>query len=130
MPPILPPTLQIADGTVSNYFLTTFGRPTRETVCSCEVRLEPTLSQSLHLMNGETVAAKVAQGSLVGKLLQEKRPPAFVIEQLYHRCLSRAPRPDEMQTLLKMVDAAPDKKQALEDVFWAILNSREFMFNH
>jgi hypothetical protein len=122
--------VQIADGTVSNYFLTTFGRPARETVCSCEVRLEPTLSQSLHLMNGETVASKVAQGNLVGKMLQEKRPPAFVIEQLYHRCLSRAPRPDELQKLLAMVDASQDKKQALEDVFWAILNSREFMFNH
>ena len=45
--------VQIADGSVSTYFLTTFGRPQRETVCSCEVRLEPTLSQSLHLMNGQ-----------------------------------------------------------------------------
>ena len=122
--------VQIADGTVSNYFLTTFGRPTRETVCSCEVRLEPTLSQSLHLMNGDTVASKIAQGNTIGKMLQEKRPPAFIIEQLYNRCLSRAPRPDEMKKLQAMVDAAQDKKQALEDVFWAILNSREFMFNH
>ena len=48
-----------------------------------KVRLEPTLSQSLHLMNGDTVAAKVAQGNLVGKLLAEKRPPAFVIEQCF-----------------------------------------------
>ena len=46
--------VQIADGSVSTYFLTTFGRATRETVCSCEVQLEPTLSQSLHLLNGDT----------------------------------------------------------------------------
>ncbi len=45
--------VQIADGGVSTYFLTTFGRPTRETVCSCEVKLEPTLSQTLHLLNGD-----------------------------------------------------------------------------
>ncbi len=122
--------VQIADGQVSTYFLTTFGRPTRETVCSCEVRLEPTLSQSLHLMNGDTVGPKVQQGNLVGKWLQEKKPPAYVIEQLYVRCLSRPPTPEEFKKLLAAVDEAKDKKQALEDVFWAILNSREFMFNH
>jgi hypothetical protein len=122
--------VQIADGTVSNYFLTTFGRPTRETVCACEVRLEPTLSQSLHLMNGSTVGPKVQQGNLIGQWLQEKRPPAYVIEQLYIRCLSRPPSPAEMKKLLASVDEVKDKKQALEDVFWAVLNSREFMFNH
>jgi hypothetical protein len=122
--------VQIADGTVSNYFLTTFGRPTRETVCSCEVRLEPTLSQSLHLMNGSTVGPKIQRGNLIGQWLQEKRPPAYVIEQLYIRCLSRSPTPDEMKKLLASVDEVKDKKQALEDVFWAVLNSREFMFNH
>jgi hypothetical protein len=122
--------VQIADGGVTTYFLTAFGRPTRETVCSCEVRLEPTLSQSLHLLNGSTVEPKIAQGNLVGKMLQEKKTPAQVIEHLYIRCLSRAPKPEELKDLLAMVDAAKDKKQALDDVFWAIMNSREFMFNH
>jgi hypothetical protein len=122
--------VQIADGQTSTYFLTTFGRPTRETVCSCEVRLEPTLSQSLHLMNGDTVGPKIQAGNLIGKWLQEKRPPAFVIEQLYVRALSRSPTPEEYKKLTAAVDAAKDKKQALQDVFWAILNSREFLFNH
>src|SRR6185503_2015957 len=109
--------VQIADGQVSNYFLTTFGRPTRETVCSCEVRLEPTLSQSLHLLNGTTVEPKISQGNVVGKLLAEKRPPAYIIENLYVRCLSRPPTPGEMRKLLAAVDANPNKQQALEDVF-------------
>jgi len=122
--------VQIADGGVSTYFLTTFGRPTRETVCSCEVRLEPTLSQSLHLLNGGTVEPKIAQGNIVGKMLQEKKTPAQIIEHLYVRCLSRAPKPDELKNLLAMVDTAKDKQQALNDLFWAIMNSREFMFNH
>ena len=122
--------VQIADGQISTYFLTTFGRPTRDTVCSCEVRLEPTLSQSLHLLNGDTVASKISAGNLIGKMLAEKKPPAYVIEQLYLRCVSRPPRPEEMTKLLAAVEANPNKQQALEDVFWAILNSREFMFNH
>jgi uncharacterized protein DUF1549/uncharacterized protein DUF1553 len=122
--------VQIADGGVTTYFLTAFGRPTRETVCSCEVRLEPTLSQSLHLLNGATVEPKIQQGNLVGKMLQEKKTPAQVIEHLYIRCLSRPPKPEELKNLLGAVDANKDKKQALDDVFWAIMNSREFMFNH
>ena len=122
--------VQIADGQVSNYFLTTFGRPTRETVCACEVRLEPTLSQSLHLMNGDTVGPKIQQGNLIGKWLQEKKPPAWMIEQIYVRCLSRPPRPEEFTKLLAAVGAEKNQQQALEDVFWAVLNSREFMFNH
>jgi hypothetical protein len=122
--------VQIADGGVSNYFLTTFGRPTRETVCACEVRLEPTLSQSLHLLNGSTVEPKIAQGNLVGQMLQEKKTPAQIIEQIYIRCLTRVPKPDEMKNLLELVSKNPDKKQALDDVFWAVMNSREFMFNH
>jgi hypothetical protein len=122
--------VQIADGTVSNYFLTTFGRPSRETVCSCEVRLEPTLSQSLHLMNGDTVAPKVQQGNLVGKMLQEKKTPAQIIETIFIRTLCRSPKPEEFKKLLAAVDAAPNKQQLLEDIFWAVLNTREFMFNH
>jgi hypothetical protein len=122
--------VQIADGQVSTYFLTTFGRPTRETVCSCEVRLEPTLSQSLHLLNGDTVASKISQGNVIGKFLQEKKPPAYIIENLYVRCISRPPTPAERTKLVAAVEASPNKQQALEDVFWAILNSREFMFNH
>jgi hypothetical protein len=122
--------VQIADGKVSNYFLTTFGRATRETACSCEVRLEPTLSQSLHLMNGNTVGPKIQQGNLIGQWLRERRTPAWVIEQLYLRALCRPPTPDEFKALTAAVEASKNRQQALEDVFWAVLNSREFMFNH
>jgi hypothetical protein len=122
--------VQIADGTVSTYFLTTFGRASRETVCSCEVKLEPTLSQSLHLLNGETTTQKIAQGNLIGRRLGEKKSPEQVIEELYVRCLSRKPLPQEREKLMALVNAEPDKKRALEDVFWSLLNSREFMFNH
>jgi hypothetical protein len=122
--------VQIADGGTSNYFLTTFGRATRETVCSCEVRLEPTLSQSLHLMNGDTTTQRIQSGDLIGKRLAAKKTPAEIIEELYIRCLSRKPLAQERSKLDAALAALPDKKKALEDIFWALLNSREFMFNH
>ncbi len=122
--------VQIADGTVSTYFLTTFGRAQRETVCSCEVRLEPTLSQSLHLLNGDATTSRIINGNVIGKRLAENKTIAQIIEELYIRCLSRKPTGAEVAKLVAMVDAEPDKKTALEDVFWSLLNSREFMFNH
>jgi hypothetical protein len=122
--------VQIADGGSTNYFLTTFGRATRETVCSCEVKLEPTLSQSLHLLNGDSTTQKVQAGDLVGRRLAAKKAPAEVVEELYVRCLSRKPLPQEKAALEAKLAVEPDKKKGLEDLFWALLNSREFMFNH
>jgi hypothetical protein len=122
--------VQIADGSTSTYFLSTFGRATRESVCSCEVRLEPTLSQSLHLLNGDTVGPKVAAGGLIAKMQQEKKTNAQVIEAIYLRCLSRSPTADERAKLEQLIAAGKDPRVALEDVFWAVMNSREFMFNH
>ena len=63
--------IQIADGRVSNYFLTTFGRAKRETVCSCEVVMEPSLSQALHLLNGDTTNNRIKQGKVVANSLND-----------------------------------------------------------
>jgi hypothetical protein len=128
--PIGARAVQIADGSRSTYFLTTFGRATRETVCSCEVKLEPTLSQSLHLLNGDTTAGKIAGGGIIAKRLAEKKTPEQIIEELYIRCLSRKPDTAEVKKLQDLIAPNPNKQQALEDVFWSLLNTREFMFNH
>lgn len=121
---------QIADGTTSTYFLETFGRAKRETVCSCEVRMEPSLSQALHLLNGDTVNAKIQQGGLIDKWLAEKIEPMQIVERLYISCLGRKPSEPEMNNLKPLFTAGSNVKQALEDTFWALLNSREFLFNH
>ncbi len=122
--------VQIADGTNRNYFLTTFGRAPRDTACACEAKTEPTLSQALHMLNGNTIQAKVQQGALMKRLLAEKKEPVEVIDKLYVRCLSRQPTTSEKEGLLEVVKSAPNTQQGLEDVFWAVLNSREFLFNH
>jgi len=94
------------------------------------VKLDPTLSQSLHLLNGDVTTQKIQAGNLVGRRLSEKKTPAEIIDELYLRCISRKPLPPERTKLEALVASEPDKKKALEDVFWSILNSREFMFNH
>ncbi|WP_437205055.1 DUF1549 domain-containing protein [Planctomicrobium sp. SH664] len=121
---------QIADGRFSSYFLTTFGRATRTTACSCEVRMEPNLSQALHLMNGTTVNAKMQQGKLIETQLQQKKPPQEIVEDLYITCLSRLPSDEERANLAPLIGEGANVQQGLEDIFWALLNSREFLFNH
>jgi hypothetical protein len=128
--PIGARAVQIADGTRSTYFLTTFGRATRETPCSCEVKMEPTLSQALHLLNGETVNAKIRQGGVIAKLMANKKFPEERITELYARALSRKPTRPELTKLVGVLNQSKDQTQALEDIYWALLNSREFLFNH
>lgn len=121
--------VQIADGNTSNYFLTAFGRARRETVCSCEVKMEPNLSQALHLLNGQTIQSKIGSGGVIARMIAEKKTPQQIIENLYIRCFTRKPTEPEMSKLLKAYEESPDKKQMLEDLLWALLNSREFLFN-
>src|SRR5690606_4599135 len=100
--------VQIADGNTTDYFLTTFGRATRETVCSCEVKMDPSLSQALHLLNGPTVTQKVEQGGLVKRMLAEKKAPEQIIEEIYVRSFTRKPTPEEIKQLMAQVNAVKD----------------------
>ena len=122
--------VQIADGATTDYFLTTFGRSPRETVCACDVRTEPTLSQALHLLNGETIQNKIRGGNAVKRLLDGKKSPDEVVTTLYLRCLTREPTPEELAMVKKTWAGQANPQEALEDVFWALLNSREFCFQH
>jgi hypothetical protein len=123
--------VQIADGNTDTYFLRTFGRASRTTVCSCEVKVEPNLSQALHLLNGDTVNEKVRQGGVVARLIGEGKAPRDVLADLTIRCLSRKPTEQEYAAIDAAVAAeGANPQQVLEDYFWALLNSKEFLFNH
>src|SRR5438045_4039292 len=72
--------VEIADGNATTYFLSTFGRATRETVCSCEVKTEPNLSQALHLLNGNTVSDKINEGGVVKAMLKAAKKRDAIIQ--------------------------------------------------
>ena len=119
--------VEIADGAVSTYFLTTFGR---ETCAASEVKTDPTLSQALHLLNGEATQVKVKEGGVISRLLKEGKTPAQVVENLYLRCFGRQPTEEEWTKLNDFLKDEAAREQVLNDVFWSLLNAKEFLFNH
>jgi len=122
--------VQIADGQTSNYFLTSFGRSQRLTACEGEATTSPTLSQALHMINGETVSRKIGESKWLQSLLDAGKPPAEIIDNIYVACLSRKPTAEEVQKLEGLMAAEPNKRLAVDDILWAVLNSREYLFNH
>ena len=96
--------------------------------------MDPSLSQALHLMNGDTVTEKIEEGGMVKALTAEGKNSEQIIEQIYIRALTRKPTAEEMTQLLEEVNSAGEdaaqRELVLNDVFWAVLNSKEFMFNH
>ena len=86
--------------------------------------------QALHLLNGETTSGKIAEGQLIERLLQQHDDPLIVVRELYVRCLSREPSQAELEKIQARLEEQGDLQQSLTDLFWALLNSNEFVFNH
>ena len=120
---------QLPEPEIESYFLEVFERPSRQLVC--ERKQTTTLNQALHLISGDTVHNKITDpGGVLSKLLQSQRPAPEIVEELYLRTLSRYPDPDERRLAETAIHKAGDPKRGLEDVFWALLNSKEFLYNH
>jgi hypothetical protein len=122
--------VQIPDGATSGYFLTTFGRASRETVCSCEVKVDPNLSQALHLLNGTTIEGKIKEGGEIRALLKAGKNREEILDELYLRTLARPPTEPEKNKLVGFFNDPKNDEQVLNDMFWALLNAKEFVFNH
>ena len=111
-------------------FFATFGRSSRATVCACETKKEPTLSQTLHRAVGDTVRDRLDSGGVVKKLLESKTHPDQIVEILFVRVLCRQPTPSEKAAMRDLVGAAAGDQAVYEDILWSLLNSTEFAFNH
>ena len=110
-------------------FLKTFGRSSRNTICACETKSEPTLSQTLHMVVGDNINKAIKAG-LVPKLLSKRKTSDEIIEELFIRCLSRKPTDRELAKMKELVSDDVKDKAPYEDILWSLLNSTEFSFNH
>ena len=125
--------LELRDSIVKNAFLDTFGRNAREITCECERSSQPSLVQVLHLTNGTTLNDKLAaQEGRITQLLATDPQPADVVEGAWVRVLSRPPSEAERKPFEEMLTAAtPDEKRGIvEDMYWSLMTSREFLFRH
>ena len=133
--------LQLPDAAVDSYFLTAFGRPSRVTAADSERQQEPSITQALHVINGDTINKKLrAPRGLIDALIAGPADNKAAVERLYLAALSRPPSAEELRTLTRAMDealardkAAPEaspRRRVLEDLAWAILTSTEFLFNH
>lgn len=125
--------MQLPSSTAASYFLSTFGRPDRLVTCTCERTDQPTMVQVLHISNGNTLNEKLkAAQNIIGKALTANKADAAILDEVYHAALSRPATQAERDRLLKELAAIPagEKRQAWEDVYWSILSSKEFLFNH
>ncbi len=110
-----------------------FGRPLRAITCECERTAQPSMVQVLHISNGDTINDKLAaKGNRLEQMLAEGSSNEAIIEEAYLAALSRLPTDEERTKLSAALAEAPaDQRRAVvEDLYWSILSSKEFMFNH
>lgn len=127
---------QVADSGLDSYFLSLFGRSPRVTACACERQSDVTLPQLLHLQNGDAIVNRISQpGGVVESLLANSPNRRDMIEDLFWRTLCRAPSAaewPELEKLLAELESPANESPAeiLGDLFWSLLNTKEFSFNH
>ncbi len=120
--------VQLAEPGVSSYFLSLFGRSERVTACACERGGEVTLPQLLHLKNSDELNARLSKpGAFLDRLLS--REDGVIVEELFLATLNRLPTATEQAAVSASLSGA-DRRAVFSDLFWALLNSKEFVFNH
>jgi len=147
--------VQLPDNQSDSYFLSVFGRPDGASACECERSSDANLAQALHLFNSDELLTKIGAraaapadpvkggrgkpgpsgpkatpGERLAKLVADKRPHEQRLRELYLIALSREPDGDEMAALLAHIEKKGDVQAAYADILWALLNTKEFLYNH
>jgi len=122
--------VQLPDNYFESYFLSVFGRPDSASACECERSGDATLAQCLHMFNSAEINTKVS-GGRAAQLAKDKRPHEERLRELYMVALSREPSKEELAVLQTLIAKKGNNVQvAYEDILWAIMNTKEFLFNH
>ena len=123
--------IELPDAEYPDYFLNTFAKPRRASICECERSPDAILAQALHTLNGETLANKMAdKNGRIAKLLAEKLPHEEIVQQLYLWTLARPATPAELEASLQFLDESPTRDECYQDLLWALVNSKHFLFVH
>lgn len=123
--------VELPDPPTDHYFLKIFGQPQREMACQCERSSESNLSQALQMINGPVVHNKLRDDKgRIKRMMDEQKSDEEIITQFYLSALARNPIAEEIAAAKKHIANNKDRRQALEDVGWAVLNSKEFLFQH
>lgn len=124
-------SIQVWDNRMPSYFFRIFGRPVRATVCECERSNEPSISQALHLLNSPEVNEKIShrQGQ-ARRLAESALTPEQLIEEIYLVTLSRFPTETERELMQTAFAPETPRRQSVEDILWATLNTKEFLYSH
>jgi len=121
--------IEIPDAEYPDFFLNTFAKPRRTSVCECERPADPNLAQALHTLNGDILSGKIAdKNGRVAKLIAEKKPHTEIVTDLYLATLCRPPTADEISASERLVAESPSPQEGYEDLLWALINSKAFLF--
>jgi len=123
--------IMLPDESFQSYFLDVFGRPQRISACECERVSEANLAQALHLLNSEEVQTKLSRaGGRADALVADKRPDAEKVEELFMWAFARKPTPEQLKVAIEHIEKHDKaKKTAYENILWALINTKEFIFN-
>ncbi len=123
-------SIQVWDNRMPSYFFRIFGRPVRASVCECERSNEPSITQALHLLNSPEINEKLShKRGLARRLAASNKSTDEVLDELYLTTLSRLPTSEERALLREAFPpAGQDRRAAVEDVLWSVLNTKEFLF--
>jgi hypothetical protein len=123
--------IQLWDSKVRHYFLKQFGRPMRASACECERNAEPNIAQVLHLLNSDFVHDRLRHDNAIAARLCRTQPDdRRIVEELWLTFLSRPVTSDELRRVQDHMKTAKTRREGFEDVAWALLNTKEFLFNH
>jgi hypothetical protein len=123
--------IQIWDNRMPSYFFQIFGRPVRASVCECERGSEPSIAQALHLMNSPEITDKLRhREGMARKIAESDKKPEAIVDELFLATLGRYPTAAERKPVLAEFSSAQDRRSAVEDLLWGLLNTKEFLYNH
>ena len=123
--------IELWDSKVRHYFLKQFGRPVRASACECERASEPNIAQVLHLLNSDFIDTRLRHDDgCVARWVSSIQDNDKLLEEMYLTFLGRPIKAEEKKIALGHLTKTKDRRTGFEDVAWALLNTKEFLFNH